>query len=198
MGKRGRKSSYINTLTTKDRRMLTAFRNVGYIKQSDLKEELEQSDNRIRNFCRNDYLEKCSYLNVHTHETFHVYRLTPAGKKYCEKQLGMTNFYRSSSAEHDLSVSEHYFELSAKEQDSWLTETDLRQELLRRNPDRFEELQTEIQNHEISSLDGGYINDESCEFVGVEVITRGYDSADIEAKVKFARELNIEFERIKG
>jgi hypothetical protein len=130
MSKRGRKSSYINTLTSKDRRMLAAFRCCGYIKLSDLKDKLEQSDNRIRNFARDDYLEKCSYLNVHSHGTFSVYRLSPVGRKFCEKQLGMSNFYRSSSAEHDLSVSERYFALSLPERDTWQTEADLRDELL--------------------------------------------------------------------
>jgi hypothetical protein len=59
-------------------------------------------------------------------------------------------------------------------------------------------LQQAITDHKISSLDGSYVSEETGEVVGVEVITRGYDAADIEAKVEFAKVLDINFEQIKG
>ncbi|MFY4781555.1 hypothetical protein ACOTVE_09085 [Campylobacter jejuni] len=171
--------------------MLSAFRACGYIKHSQLREELNIANTRIKNFVRDGYLEKCSYLNVHTHESFDVYRLSDDGRKFCNSQLNMTNFYRSSSAEHDLHVSDRYFSLSVIERDSWRTEADLRDDLRERYPDRLDELQQMLEEKRISSSDGAYTEESSGSTLAVEIVTRNYNDQEVEAKQEFARELNV-------
>ncbi|MDG0963092.1 hypothetical protein P6U32_33655 [Bacillus paranthracis] len=57
---RGRKKQYIKKLTTKDSRMLQAFRSVCYMNEKHLKDDLSQADKRIKNIERDGYIEECS------------------------------------------------------------------------------------------------------------------------------------------
>lgn len=203
MAKRGRKSAYINKLTTKDRNLLKALKNVGYLTQQHVKEEIGLSDKRLLNFQRDNYVERCAFYNKKTKEAEHIYRLTDRGKTLCETQLGLENFYKSVSARHDLGLADQYFNLSIEERESWRTEGDLRNELqnhienLRNVGEigRSEELKEMMQERTISVPDGGYMKDG--QVVTVEVVTSSYGLVELAAKESYVEEMGFGYEIIK-
>ncbi|SCW86699.1 hypothetical protein SAMN04487970_10823 [Paenibacillus tianmuensis] len=89
---RGRKSSYVKTITTKDHNMLHVFRCVGYLTEHHLKAELGQREKRIQAYLRDGYIERCSVYNRSSHQINEVYRLTTKGKELGRNQLALDIF----------------------------------------------------------------------------------------------------------
>lgn len=200
---RGRKKQYINKLTTKDRDLLKAFRNVGYLNQRHIKQEIGLSDNRLLNFKRDGYIEQCAYLNRQTKEMEHVYRLTDKGKKLVSTQMNLDNFYKSSSARHDLALADKYFSLSNADRENWLTESDLRDrfnEHIEKLQDqgeieRAEQLREMLQERTINVPDGAFMKEGQIMFV--EIVTNSYGTAELQAKQEFVQEMGVNYETIK-
>lgn len=201
---RGRKKQYIKKLTTKDSRMLQAFRSVGYMNEKHLKDDLSQADKRIKNFERDGYIEKCSVYRHDKRSMESVYRLTGKGKELASTQLNLKNFYRSCSSRHDLAVADRYFRASEEQRSNWLTEQDWKdrmedhiQSLYNRGEiTRASQLQDRLQEHSLSYTDGGYVT-ESGRVVAIEVITKNYSEAEIKAKEEFVQELKAEYESVR-
>ncbi|OLN33828.1 hypothetical protein [Desulfosporosinus metallidurans] len=199
MGQRGQKKQYIQKITSKDEKMLKAFRCCGYLTKDMLKEKLAMSDHRIENFKRDKYIEKIAYADKTQNQVIETYRLTNAGKDFLEKQLGLSNCYRSTSISHDIEVAQKYMNCSETERESWKTESKLREQfdeisdaLLAEN--RFEEydrLQEYLQENDVSAIDGSYISDETGLEMSAEVVTDSYGRAEIEAKITFCHIMNI-------
>lgn len=201
---RGQKKQYINKLTTKDQKMLQAFRNVGYLNEKHLKENLLQADKRVKNFQRDGYIEKCSVYRDDIRGMQTVYRLTNKGKELAQTQLNLKNFYRSCSSRHDLAVADRYFKATEEQRANWLTEQDWKdrmedhiQNLYNKGEiARASELQDRLQEHSLSYTDGGYVT-ESGRLVAIEVITKSYGEAEIKAKEEFAQELKVGYESVR-
>ncbi|WP_242321512.1 hypothetical protein [Bacillus cereus group sp. BfR-BA-01312] len=201
---RGPKKQYVKTCTTKDKKMLQAFRNVGYMDEKHLKENLSQADKRIKNFARDGYIEKCSVYRHKTRSMQTVYRLTNKGKELAQTQLNLKNFYRSCSSRHDLAVADRYFKATEEQRANWLTEQDWKdrmedhiQNLYNQGEiARASELQDRLQEHSLSYTDGGYVT-ESGRLVAIEVITKSYGEAEIKAKEEFAQELKVDYESVR-
>lgn len=202
MGK-GRKSHYINKITSKDTEMLKAFSNVGYLSHDQINLNLGIAERRIVNFQRDKLIEKVSYLNKETKNADFAYRLSEKGKELCSNLLGITNYYKSSSPAHDMGLSKSYFSCDKDIRDNWITEGQWRtrmQEYLDnlqvQDHDRWEELNEMWLQNIISPPDGGYITKEGVE-VGVEIITSSYGEAEIISKEIFAQVLEIEYNQIR-
>ncbi|QGQ93791.1 hypothetical protein EHS13_02160 [Paenibacillus psychroresistens] len=200
---RGRKSNYINKLTSKDQAMLRAFRNCGFLQKSHLQDKLGLSDRRIENFIRDQYIEKCVVDNNKTKEAEYVYRLSKKGQELCKNHLNLSNFYASQSVRHDNALAKKYFEMSSEQQLSWLTERDWRDRFEAKISDlrfqgkdqRADELISLYKRNLLSLPDGGYSNGES--IVAVEVTTSSYGNEEIQAKENFTQIMNAKFHEIK-
>lgn len=200
---RGRKSQYINKLTSKDKNMLRAFRNVGYLREDHLKDKLGMSGRRIQNFIRDGHIERVSVFDKHTKAVSVVYRLTEKGQEFTRQQMNLYNFYRSSSVQHDLALSQRYFQATTEQQHGWLTEKDWKDrfeqyvEQLREQQqyDQADELEKMREQNLISFADGGYVTEETV--VAIEIVTSNYGQAEIEAKTEFAQVMNAEYQSYK-
>lgn len=203
MAKRGRKSAYIQKLTTKDRNLLIALKNVGYLTQQHVRSEIGLSAKRLLNFQRDNYIEKCAFYNKETKEAEHIYRLTNRGKTLCETQLGIRNFYKSVSARHDLVVADTYFSYSVGEREDWHTEADMRHivhqhiERVENEGDvvRADELRAMLKDGRMSVPDAGIVKGE--QFIAIEVITSSYGTAELAAKEAYVEEMGFEYKTIK-
>lgn len=180
--------------------MLRAFRNCGLLSYKHLKENLTMADRRILNFQRDGYIEKAHLLNSKTKEMEPVFRLTEKGRNLVESQLNLQHCYLSASGRHDIAIAEKYFSLSEVEQVSWKTEGELREIIHSRAEasGRIQSirLQDAYQNKKISTTDAAYRSKDG-RLVAVEVVTRNYSNAEIQAKETFAQILDMDFEVIK-
>lgn len=200
---RGRKSQYINKLTAKDQNMLRAFRNVGYMREDQIKQKLGMSDRRIQNFCRDGHLERVTVFDKHTKSLVQVYCLTEKGKEFVHQQINLSNFYRSVSINHDLALAHRYLEATPEQQQNWITEKDWKdrfdQEVARLKAqgdfERADELTNMWENKLISLSDGGYIEGESV--VMVEIVTNNYGQAELKSKTEFSQVMNAEYQSYK-
>lgn len=199
MGKRGQKKQYIQKITSKDEKMLKAFRCCGYISKDMLKEKLSMADIRLMNFQRDGYIEKIMFADKIQNKVIETYRLTENGKEFIIKNFELSNYYRSTSIAHDLEVAKIYMNCSETERESWKTESELRERFNEytdtpREENRFEEyfrIQEYLQENEVSSIDGSYISDETGMEMSAEVVTDHYGRTEIEAKVAFCHVMNI-------
>lgn len=197
---RGRKKQYINKITSKDKNMLQAFKNVCYLSEEMLKIDLQQADRRVKNFERDKYIEKVSYMDRKTKNAKFAYRLTKKGQKLCEANLGLDKFYHSSSPHHDLGLAKVYLEQDEYIKDRWIVESELRDMFLKHTyslayeeRDRLEEM---LDTREISATDGGYF-DSNGDLVTVEIITSSYRANHIEAKKEFSQRLDATYIQYK-
>src|SRR5690554_563281 len=84
MGKKGRKSQYVKTVTNKDAEMLSGLARVGYMDRNMLVNRMGLSENRLKNFERDGYLERCAHMDKKTREERAVWTLTQRGRALCE------------------------------------------------------------------------------------------------------------------
>ncbi|HHX61992.1 MAG TPA: hypothetical protein GX707_14985 [Epulopiscium sp.] len=198
-----KKKQWIQKLTTKDTKMLAAFANVGYLNKSMLKNELAMAERRIKNFKKDNLIEKKDYYNKKTHNMEQAYRLTNKGKKLIQEELGTKYFYKSNSPQHDLALGKRYFEESEENRSNWITENEWRdnfqkavENLKVADPDKWEEVTNKWNSGEISPPDGGYKS--ATGTVAIEVVTANYEPADRESKIEFANTLNIDLQIERG
>lgn len=118
-------------------------------------------------------------------------------------QLNLDNFYKSSSARHDLVVADTYFSFPVEERESWHTEGDMRQiihqheERLENEGDisRAEEIRKMLKDGTMSVPDAGVMRDG--QLVAIEIITSSYGTAELAAKEAYVQELGFGYETIK-
>lgn len=199
MGRRGQKKEYVQKITSKDEKMLKAFRCCGYITRDMLREKLGVADRRVENYLRDGLIEKIGFVDK-SQKVIETFRFTKAGESFLEKHLSLGNCYRSCSIAHDIEVAKIYMTCSETERETWKTESELRdqfQEMLdaMRVEGRYEEydrLQEYLEQNEISAIDGSYVSNEAGIEVSAEVITDSYGREEIEAKVSFCHIMNIQ------
>lgn len=180
--------------------MLHAFRSIGYLRKSHLKDQLGQRDKRINGFIRDGYIEKCTVFNQNTRKVEEVYRLSNKGKEMCRQHLNLDHFYRSNSANHDLQLAERYFALTEAERSTWITEVQFREIFMQKIYDLREQndihraiiFSEMLKNQEISPVDGGYLT-ETGSIITFEIITKNYDLSEITAKEAFSQFINAEY-----
>lgn len=168
-----------------------------------MKEEIGLADKRLLNFQRDGYVERCAYFNRKTKVSEHIYRLTDKGKELCSTQLNINNFYKSSSARHDLALADKYFSFSPEERTTWFTEADLRNQFHqhietlqdRGENVRVEDLRNMLQERLISVPDGAVMKDGHV--MSVEVVTNSYGTAELHSKELFVQEMGFNYEDIK-
>lgn len=197
------KKQWIQKITSKDSKTLAAFANVGYLNKSMLKHDLGMAERRIKNFQKDNLIEKKDYYNKKTHNVEQVYRLTDKGKKLAQEEINTKYFYRSNSPQHDLVLANRYFEESEENRNNWITENEWRDnfqanldELKNTDPEQWIEISNKWSNGEISPPDGGYRD--AAGSIAIEIVTANYEPADRDSKIEFAAALNIDLEIERG
>lgn len=186
----------IHSIYQNDMYLLQALRSCGVL----LKEHILQyiSNHRLLIFIENGYINKKATFVKKDMSTF-IYALTQRGQRLA-KQFNITNFYRSSSAIHDLAVAEKYMNLPLGVRLTWQTEKELQNVLFQtlkiyeetQQYARADEIEDLIRNEQISPTDGGYtLSGRLCLF---EVITSNYSEDEIKAKRTFAEMVNCPIE----
>lgn len=201
---RGRKSSYINKLTSKDHGMLRAFANVGYLTPTALKEKLDIADRRVAGYERDGYIQKVIYLNKDSKNGEYAYRLTNKGKDLCSNKVGVESFYRSSSVNHDNALASYYNNISLKEKESWGTESQAREQFREfleqikvKDYYKYEEIGQRWEQGLISPPDGFYTTEQGT-IMAIEVVTNSYGQVEIEAKQEFCSLMGMQYNQINA
>lgn len=191
----------IKYLKQKEKYLFHAFKSCGVLTQEHVDQYI--SKNRLKSFIKTGYIKVASHFFSTGNGTKYIYFLTSKGKKFAVKHCVSGEFYRSSSASHDIAVANQYMALPLEQQLTWITEKELLNVRIRtfkgsEKEDFFEEVD-EIQNlnqwKTISPTDGGYIRDGQLHLL--EVVTSNYSFEEVLAKCLFAEALNCPIEIIK-
>lgn len=198
-----KKKQWIKKITSKDTKVLAAFANVGHLNTKMLNIDLGMSQRRIKNFERDNYIEKTTFYNKKTHNMEQAYRLTEKGRTLIKTEFDTQYFYKSNSPSHDLSLASIYLSYSDEIRNDWVTESQWRdslndtlKQLKNTDYESYMDLNSKLSKGELSPPDGGYISNGT--YVAIEVITSSYGKTEIQAKLDFAKTLDIEIEIERG
>lgn len=188
---------YIKVFNNRDKDAFNGFRNCGHLDHNHLK-LFGLSDTKIKNLCRENLIQRCSYDIKGNRENGICYKLTDKGKELGTSKWGLTNYAQSvnSHARHNLDVANKFLSLDRAERDCCLNERDLRdmtQERInqleeQRERDRYQEM---LDQGKMSMPDIAYVSKEGT-IVAYETITNNYGQEEIQAKEETCTFLEIE------
>lgn len=127
---RGRKSSFIKTMTARDETLLRQLSNTGLCSTEQAKTFCSLNRERLQKLEKSGYvkIEKTIPLDGNMIE---IVRLDTKGRGYCENKLGQDYFYKSNlnQATHDLKLTECYYQIMAEHPNAvWKNETQISME----------------------------------------------------------------------
>jgi len=152
--------------------VLLALGRTGTILEEDAKLHFKMQNETIMLLIDNKLIDKRKIYKLEM-GLKNYFKLTKKGCQYVKQELGLKNVYRSSSNQvlHDLKLSEFYCSLETKIRNTWITETEMHLELL----------SSSLKNLDIlRAIDGAY--KDKNELIGVEVISKNYNSNEIQLK----------------
>lgn len=165
-------------ITGKDASLFKALTRIGLINNIQAKEFLNLNLERLYK------LEKSGYIKTSKHtvrgKNNLIVQLKPKGKDYCRQEFGIRTYCtaQTNHLNHDLKLSEIYFNIPEKLQDTWKHENELIEEIYEKFPEQKGNLKTCI-DARIES---------NGEFIGIESIGATYSKADIELKENISKE----------
>lgn len=190
-----RKSHYIKNINNRDITALRALGNCGYVQRENLLNCITNS--RINNYCKEGLIIKEVYVS-NKNETTTAYKLTNKGLDLVIKHTDVDRPYRSQSIVHDCQIADKYFSLTKEEQETWKTETQLKdefneklEELREQNYAQYLDLQERYENREISIPDCSYTSETGIE-IFYESVTNNYGQAELEAKERAIEVLRLD------
>lgn len=182
------KKKWITNVYPRDRKSLLAISRCGHVRESQLKEFIK--DKRIKNYLKDNLIEKDGYLNTKTNQYEVGYKLTREGRTFVENNFGFKEHQVAQTPNHDFGISDKYFSLTEEQQNTWQTETQLRdrfeeelQKMREEECDRWAELTSN--KNDFSTPDGAFFNGEV--EVVFEVVTNSYGKQEIQAKENFVQ-----------
>lgn len=164
---------YLKSLNDNDKQALLAIARCAHVTEEQLLTLITK--NRIYSYLRDGMILEERYY--HNSNGFKGYKLSGKGKRTIEKTWGFKYFQHSQTLYHDAIIAEKYFELSRKEQETWKTETEIKEIL----NDMKNELET---NKKYSAVDGAYRNKDNVD-IGFEAVTSTYCRDKILSKRNF-------------
>ncbi|MBU3174408.1 hypothetical protein [Clostridium estertheticum] len=168
----------IKVITGKDEKLFKSLTRIGLINHVQAKEYLNLSLERLYK------LENSGYIKTSKHcvrgQNNLIIQLQPKGKDYCRQQFGIRSHCaaQTNHLNHDLKLTEIYFNIPEKLQDTWKHEKDLIKEVYENFPEQRGNLKT--------CIDARIEN--NGEFIAIESIGSTYSKADIELKENIATE----------
>ena len=153
---------YLKSLDNNDKQALLAIARCAHVTEAQLLTLITK--NRINSYLKEGIILEDRYY--HNLNGFTGYKLNEKGKRIIERTWGFKNFQHSQTLYHDVIISKKYFELSREEQETWKTETEIK-EMLEKMKNEFET------NKKYSVVDGGYRNKDNVD-IGFEAVTSTY------------------------
>lgn len=166
------KSKYIKKITDKDRAVLDMSNSCGWFTAQQAKDAFNMRSDRLNQLTKSGYLEKTR--DVSTNVT--AYKIADKAKNYYEHS------YTATSVSHDRELSAYYINNKSDENEivAGTTYCYMNQLDSKGAPDIV------------------VVKTETREVVGVEVITINYRADDIQTKVDWSEQNNINVEYIKN
>jgi len=173
----------VKVITGKDAKLFKSLTRIGLINHVQAKEYLNLSLERLYKLENSGYIETSKH-GVRGQNNL-IVKLKPKGKDYCRQEFGIRSYCvaQTNHLYHDLKLSEIFFNIPEKLQDTWKHEGELIKEIY----EKFPEQRGNLKN----CIDARIENDG--ELIGIESIGNTYSKADIELKENIAKEfLNCE------
>ena len=193
-GGRKVKGENLNKVMMKDINFLRDLNNVGRMQEHHLKEHNIPAS-RATKMVWDGYIQKSE-----DHKGNTCWNITKEGRELLARETGEdVSAYKAQGLNsryyHDLKLADINATLTREERDSWITETRLREmwnerleEIKRTDEDEYNRLK----ELNISPPDGAYI-DSSGVIHAVEVISIWYTQEQIDAKIEYCNQMNMEF-----
>lgn len=139
---RGRKSTKVKVLTHRDKNLLTQLSRTGIANVQQAKEYCSLNQDRIAK------LEKSGYIKTSNHivrgQNNQIIQLDRGGKEYCRQEEGIFSYAQAQTnhLNHDLKLTEVYYNLDKEVQDTWRHERDLIKDIYEKYPEQEGQLKT--------------------------------------------------------
>ena len=188
---------HIATIYPRDRQVLTTLARVGYLEHDQMLTFLREK--RISGYLKDGLIQReCDSKPGKKSSDRVCYKLTKTGHEVCRQKLGMEYTYHAQSPTHDLCIAERYLSLSPEEQDTWQTETEVR-DRLEQQIQASHDLDAEdaLRSGKLSAPDAVYQAQDGTE-VAFEVVTSNYSMADIQAKRDASELMNCSFKEVRA
>lgn len=195
-----RSKPYITQFFNRDRLAFTALSRVGHVNRVQLS-YVGIADSRLKNYVRDGLVEKVCYKKGTQVEE--CYKLTKGGRDFAKQQWALVNHYHAQSPRHDLALASKYFSLPEELQCTWKTESELREQFIRKmeqlkidradEANRYEQM---LDKGLLSFPDGSYVNEKGVEIV-YESITNNYGVAELLSKEVYVEIMKCEYETIR-
>lgn len=183
----------VKVLRAADKDMLRALARAGTCTQSHFSafgNGKGLSGNRMLAHIKAGFVDKDIYYNKQTQRYEDCYTLTRKGVNLVKEQLGIERIYTSNSRVHDLALMDKYISLNQEEQETWRTESQIREEAY----NRFNWSQkAELEKHHLSPPDAVYRATDG-RVIAFEVVTNNYGAAEIKAKEEFATAMDLQLQ----
>ncbi|MBY6860822.1 hypothetical protein [Clostridium botulinum] len=176
---RGRQSSTVKVITGRDRDLLKQLSKTGVCTGGQAKEHAGVSHERLQK------LEKSGYVKTSNHtvrgENNKIIQIDKAGAEYARQEFGTERLCPSQTnhLEHDIKLTEFYYNLEPEIQDTWRHEGDLIKDYYEKFPDAEGKLQTCID----ATIEVGG------ETIAVESVGDSYSGSTMELKEQIAESL---------
>lgn len=175
-----RSSSKIKVITGRDSSLMKQLSKTGISTSKQSKEHCGISMDRLSKLEKSGYVKTSE--RVIRGESCLVIQLDKLGKEYCRQEHGTTSFASSQTnhLEHDVKLTEVYFNLSESVQDTWRHERDLISDYYSINP--------QVEPGSLSTcIDATIVI--NGELVAIESMGDSYTNAVIEIKQEIATSL---------
>ena len=188
---------YIKNLYNRDKDVFHAFNKVGNLNNNHLN-QLGLSDTRIKNYCREGYMQKIEYQIKGSKENGIAYKLTDKGKEVGANKFGLSLYAQNTAVRHNLDLADKYIKLSEEERQSVLNEREVREVVqsqiasLEQPSERYM-YQQMLDQGELSMPDFIYVSEQG-QTIAYETITNNYGESEIQAKIETCEFLKIEYQ----
>ena len=176
---RGRKSTKVKALTYRDVKLIKQLARTGMANVQQAKEYCNLNKDRLLKLEKSGYIKNSNHI-VRGQNTM-IIQLDSIGKEYCRQEEGIRTYCKAQTnhLEHDLKLTEMYYNLTPEIQNTWKHELQLIQEIYERFPEQKGNL--------LNCVDATVqINGE---VIAIESIGLSYTKEDIEIKENIAKEL---------
>ena len=196
-------TKHINKINLRDLKALYGLTRVGYFTKEQMKDNLKITNNRTESMLKDKLIEEKIYK--YKNQEHIAYKLTDRGFKFLrtnikgelKESLNLSDkrLYISSSPQHDVYLAEKYLQLDWREQQTWKSEGEMRDqfkehlESLKEQGEiaKYNQLQEMLYLKSISMPDGSYTS--IAGDVEVIEIVGKYTQEMIQAKVNYCTEI---------
>ena len=183
-----RKAYYVRLSQVKDEQAYSLLLNCRHCIHVQLREYI--SENRVKSYMKAKLIEK-----IPTQQGT-VYRLTEKGYREFDKSIIHDHYrYHSNSVEHDIALADKYIQTMRDEPYCrWRNEEDLKHD----RKEQIEDLREQGRYEDAlrlacSSVPDCVITTTSGVSYGFDIVTDNYTAADIQEKIDYCEEMQIDF-----